>query len=81
METAATHEERYSTRGNTLYMSMELSEAKWLLMFTVGAGQQPREKTIPGSDRAALERELWRARQRFGLAPDSRVVSCYEAGR
>lgn len=81
METAATHEERYSTMGNTLYMSMELSEAKWLLMFTVGPGQQPREKTIRGSDRAALERELARARQRFGLAQDSRVVSCYEAGR
>jgi transposase len=62
-------------------MAMELSEAKWLLMFTVGAGQKPREKTIRGSDREALERELRRAKHRFGLAEDARVVSCYEAGR
>jgi hypothetical protein len=41
MGTAATHEGRYTTTGSTLYMAMELSEAKWLLMFTVGAGQKP----------------------------------------
>jgi len=81
MRTAATREEHDSTRGPTLYMSMELSEAKWLLMFTVGAGQPPREKMIRGSDRAALEREIGRAKQRFTLSPDCRVVSCYEAGR
>ena len=81
METAATHEERYTTSSDTLYMSMELSEAKWLLMFTIGAGQKPREKTIRGSDRAALEREIGRAKYRFALSQECRVVSCYEAGR
>ncbi len=81
MGTAATREQHDSTREPTLYMAMELSEAKWLLMFTVGAGQKPREKTVRGNDRAALERELGRAKQRFGLSLQCRVVSCYEAGR
>jgi transposase len=62
-------------------MALELSEAKWRLGCTTGAGQPPREKTITGADRAALQRELARAKQRFGLPADCRVVSCYEAGR
>jgi transposase len=81
MGTAATHEEQHTTTGSTLYMAMELSEAKWLLMFTVGAGQKAREKTIRGGDREALHREILRAKRRFGLTEDARVVSCYEAGR
>jgi transposase len=44
-------------------------------------GQKAREKVIRAGDLAALEREVGRAKERFGLAQDARVVSCYEAGR
>jgi transposase len=62
-------------------MALDLGQAKWKVMFTIGAGQKPREKSISGGDRAALEREIARAKQRFGLPAGARVVSCYEAGR
>jgi transposase len=60
---------------------MELSGKDWQLGFTIGAGQRPRRKKIAARDRAALEREIARAKERFGLAPSVPVVSCYEAGR
>jgi len=37
--------------------------------------------TIPAGDLPGLEQEIARARERFKLAEDVRVVSCYEAGR
>jgi transposase len=81
MKTAAAHEDQPITTASTLYMAMELSEAKWKLAFTIGAGQKAREKTIRGGDRNALEREIQRAKERFGRAAECRMVSCYEAGR
>ena len=81
MDTAATHTLSDSTTTATLYMSMELSEAKWKLAFTIGLGQRARKKTIMAGDRPALEREIARAKGRFGLPPECRVVSCFEAGR
>ncbi len=81
MDTAAAHKDEHSTVAGTLYMAMELSEAKWKLAFTSGAGQKAREKTIVGADRNALAREITRAKTRFGRGAECRVVSCYEAGR
>jgi transposase len=43
--------------------------------------QLPRERTIPAGDVARLQQEIARAKQRFGLSEDARVMSCYEAGR
>ena len=43
--------------------------------------QQPRERTIPAGDVARLQQEIARAKQRFGLPENARVMSCYEAGR
>ena len=43
--------------------------------------QQPRERTIPAGALETVQQEITRAKQRFGLPEDARVVSCYEAGR
>lgn len=65
---------------SALYMALELSEEKWVLAFTVGLGQQPRKRAVPGGDMGAVVREVAGAKRRFGLPADARVVSCYEAG-
>ncbi len=63
-----------------LYMALELSEEKWVLAFTVGLGQQPRKRTVPGGDVLGVMREIGSAKRRFRLSAEARVVSCYEAG-
>jgi transposase len=42
---------------------------------------RPRIRTIVAGDMEALRQEIARARARFGLAPETPVWSCYEAGR
>ena len=71
----------HSTTGRRLYLALELSNTKWKLGFTVGMGQDPRQRTIDAGDTRALRQEIAQARQRFLLGLDSPVVSCYEAGR
>jgi transposase len=65
----------------TLYVAFELGLKTWKLASTVGLGQKPRISTIPAGDKEAVVKEISKALERFGLAPNSRVVSCYEAGR
>jgi transposase len=43
--------------------------------------QKPRLRTIPARDLAGLQREIQRAKQRFGLPDATEILSCYEAGR
>jgi len=78
-KTAATHDQY--TGGKTLLMSFELGWNTWKLAFTVGFAQRPRVKTIAAGDLERLQEEIARAKRRFGLAEDCRVLSCYEAGR
>src|SRR5262249_26340839 len=65
----------------TLYLAFELGQNTWKLGFTIGVAQQPRERTIPAGALETLQQEIARAKQRFGLPEEARVVSCYEAGR
>ena len=65
----------------TLFLAFELGQNTWKLGFTIGMAQQPRERTIPAGALETLQQESARAKQRFGLPEDARVVSCYEAGR
>jgi len=81
MKTTAQPGTQYNGGEPPLYMALELGEKKWKLGFSVGLGQRPRLRTIAGSDRQALEQEIGRAKQRFGLGPTGAVLSCYEAGR
>ena len=64
-----------------LYLALELSQAEWKLGFTIGLGQAPRLKNIQARNLESLKREIEQAKGRFGLAKETRVFSCYEAGR
>ena len=65
----------------TLYVAFELGWKTWKLASSVGLGQRPRISTVPAGDTEAVVKEISKALERFGLPQDSRVVSCYEAGR
>src|SRR5687767_13112241 len=65
----------------TLYVAFELSRKKWKLGFSDGKSARARTVTIDAQDWQGLDRELERARHRFGLEKGVRIVSCYEIGR
>ena len=80
MTTAATEGTMSSTNSGILHLAFELGRKKWKLGFTIGLGQKARKKNVDGGDTAAVLRRDRRAKRRFGLPEDARVVSCYEAG-
>jgi hypothetical protein len=49
-----------------LYMAFELGRKEWKLGFTTSMAQTPRERTLSAGDLSALEKEIERARARFG---------------
>jgi len=65
----------------TLLLAFELGVNKWKLGCTTGAAQRPRERQVPAGDCQTVLEEIRRAKSRFGLPEEARVVSCYEAGR
>lgn len=79
MTTAALAEKQFRTNGSCLYMAFELSDEKWKLAFGIGGNH--RIRTIDARDLDALWREIESAKERYGLAKDALVLSCYEAGR
>lgn len=79
--TAATRTIEPTVVDGTLYIAFELGNGSWKLGFTTGLGQRPRERNVPARDVEAVIGEIERARRRFGLSEEARVVSCYEAGR
>jgi transposase len=81
MNQAAAHRREYSRNQADLYLAFELGNKEWKLGFTVGFGQRPRERTVLAGDLAGVKREIERAKRRFGLSGEARVLSCYEAGR
>jgi transposase len=60
---------------------LELGEGTWKLSFTSGFGEQVLRRGVRSRDREAILGAIDAMKERFGLAPDARVVSCYEAGR
>ena len=67
---------------DTLLLALDLGNTTWKLGFRVGGpAQPPRIRTIPARDLAALTREILVAKQRFHVAAEAPVVSCFEAGR
>lgn len=64
-----------------LLLALELSERTWKLGFTIGNGQRPRVRQIAAGAVDRLCEEVARAKARFGVPVEARVVSCYEAGR
>jgi len=64
----------------TLYVAFELSKEKWRVLCSAGGRKRHSGVMKPGSEEE-LVTILDRARKKFGLAPDVRVLSCLEAGR
>ena len=62
-----------------LYMALELSAAKWMVLF--GDGRRRSGVPVTGGDVPALLAAIAAAKSKFKLAGDCRVVGCYEAGR
>jgi transposase len=81
MMTTASQNEHYNANTSVLFMAFELSEKTWKLGFTIGPGQQPRERTIAARDTKRLRNAVAQAKVRFGLGATAPVASCYEAGR
>jgi len=78
---SATHENNSSTLETVLYVALELSENEWKLAFATAMAQKPRRRVIPARDIEGLRKEIASAKERFDLPAETRVVSCYEAGR
>jgi transposase len=62
-----------------LHLAFELSQNKWKLGFS--DGNKMRFKTMAARNREELQEEVEKAKERFKLKGDVRIVSCYEAGR
>ena len=62
-----------------LYTAFELSLKKWKLAFS--NGEKMRMVSIDARNLAQLHEEIDKAKQRFTLGDDIRMMSCYEAGR
>lgn len=80
MKTTLTRAEKANESGVILHVAFELAEKHWRLAFTTGLGQKPRQRSIAAGDLEAVELEIVRAKRRFGLPEETRVVTCYEAG-
>ncbi len=81
MAKEATRNTQYSELQPVLFLALELGATKWDLGFSTGFGQKPRRRTIEAGKTKLLQSEIAAAKKRFGLAPDTAVKSCYEAGR
>jgi transposase len=62
-----------------MYTGFELSDKKWKLAFSNGS--KVRHISTDARDLNKLQVQIAMAKKRFGLSEDTRVVSCYEAGR
>jgi len=76
-----TRKQQYTETVSDLYLAFELGAPKWKLAFSIGLGQKPRLRNINVRDLGALQKEIAAAKKRFHLPSDTRVLSCYEAGR
>jgi transposase len=61
-------------------MAMELSKGKWKLAFSDGVSN-PSLHNVDAGDRKGVLGRIEKAKRRFKLGDEVRVVSCYEAGR
>ena len=79
--TATTHPQSASVCDGRLYVAFELSNKSWVLALTAGFGAPIWEQRMIPQDWRKLQQVLAKARAKFSLAAEARVVSCYEAGR
>ena len=62
-------------------MAFELGRSKWKIALTTDRRDATRRYTLEAGDVTMLWQKLARARAQWQLPPETRVVSCYEAGR
>ena len=67
--------------SQVLYLAIELSNSKWKLAFSDGAGRKPRRREVPAGAHVALLLEIELAKQHLEMKQEAPLVSCYEAGR
>jgi transposase len=68
-----------STKENEMHLAFELSHSKWKLAF--GHNGKLRMVSADARDLKRLQQEIEKAKKRFKLSGDVRILSCYEAGR
>jgi len=68
-----------TTKKAVLYMALELSQNKWKVGFS--DGNKMRFMSIDARNVEELQEEIKKAKLRFNLGDDVRIMSCYEAGR
>ena len=78
-KTEETLREKNTTKEQLLHVAFELSNSKWKLGFS--DGNKMRFKSVDARNLEQLEEEIEKAKSRFRLDDDVRIVSCYEAGR
>jgi transposase len=64
-----------------LYLAFELSRKEWKLGFSDGKTAQIRRVSIEARDLGGVQKEIEKAKRRFGMSESAPVRSCYEAGR
>ena len=77
--TQETLKKKDTTKDTVLYIAFELSDKKWKLAFSNGS--KVRYVSTDARDLNKLQVQIAMAKKRFGLKEDTKVVSCYEAGR
>jgi transposase len=78
-KTQETHKTNDTTNQKVLHMAFELSNRTWKLAFSDGS--KVRYVTIDARKLYQIKNAISKARKRFGLDEDLKVLSCYEAGR
>jgi hypothetical protein len=68
---SVTLQSKDSAAEGVLYMAMELSDKQWKLVFSAG-GEKRRHASVEGGHRLALAEAIEKAREKFGLAAESR---------
>jgi transposase len=74
-------EKNVTTKEDALYMAIELSNSYWKLGFSTGRESGPRIRNVEAGDREDLMKEIMKSKEKFGIAKEAEVRSCYEAGR
>ena len=75
MPKAAIRQNRRTEIPAALYMALEIGENTWNVGFKTAPAQPVRERTIPARDGASVLEEIVRAKRRYRVPQDTRVVA------
>ena len=78
-KTQETPRKKDTTKQAVLHLAFELSDITWKLAFSDCS--KTRLVTIRARNVEQLQEEIEKAKVRFALTDDVRIISCYEAGR